>query len=519
MPSATPIPELLPPNVTFSQRIQALPEHSKWTLHRTQIDTAPLLSIALAIQHGTAIAVSDGSFDPATLTGSSAFVLTPSITDITIQIAGQNQVIGSPLQQSAYRSELAGVAGILVLLDLIASHFSLTAGAITIGLDGESALNQTAGDWLLKPQQTDFDLLFDIRRRLKALPIQCSFKWIKGHQDDLPHTNTLDNWALLNVQCDELAKIHSTACSNANLIKPNIRLKHERWSLSLDGNKLSGLNIPALYAQIYKRPTLAWAEKHGITPAVWALLDQQALKRAMKRIPLGKQRWLLKHATGHCAVGRMELLREHQDHSNCPRCGASNKTTTHVLTCTDARAITQWVVQLQRLHHWLNTHFSHPDITKAIITILRHWHDVGTPTTVLHVDPTVTTAIEEQYTIGIYNMLLGRISHQFTDIQTKYLRKCDTKLDGHGWTAGLIRQLWDISFHMWEHRNNIKHSPTHPDKIDSRASMLDQATDQYDIGPSSLLLSDRHLLRNSLQHIYSYSNSHLQQWLNSILLA
>ena len=40
----------------------------------------------------------------------------------------------------------------------------------------------------------------------------------------------------------------------------------------------------------------------------------------MNKLPLGKQRWLVKHATGHCAVGtRMDLLRKHQDHRKCPR--------------------------------------------------------------------------------------------------------------------------------------------------------------------------------------------------------
>ncbi|HEY9817588.1 MAG TPA: hypothetical protein V6D20_17545 [Candidatus Obscuribacterales bacterium] len=263
-------------------------------------------------------------------------VLTPSIADIDTQICAQNQVIGSQAQQSAYRSELAGIEGILVLLELIADHFHLTHGKITIGLDGESALQQAEGDWLLKPCQTDFDLLFDIRQRLKQCPIQCEFRWIKGHQDKHAAYEDLDNWAKLNVQCDDKAKLHSLACSNANLIKPNIRLRHEKWSVSLNGNKLSRLHIPEIYAQIYKPALEYWEKKHGITPDLWALIDQQAtIKRAMKRTPLGKQRWLLKHTTGHCAVGKMELIRGHQDHSNCPWCGEENEITLHVLTCKD----------------------------------------------------------------------------------------------------------------------------------------------------------------------------------------
>ena len=47
---------------------------------------------------------------------------------------------------------------------------------MTIALDGESALDQASGDWPLSAQQQSFDLLQDIRHRIKSLSIKVNWK-------------------------------------------------------------------------------------------------------------------------------------------------------------------------------------------------------------------------------------------------------------------------------------------------------------------------------------------------------
>ena len=66
---------------------------------------------------------------------------------------------GSAANQSAYRSELAGVISALTMLDVLVRHYKITDGAVTIALDGDSALVQSGGDWPLSVAQTDFDYL------------------------------------------------------------------------------------------------------------------------------------------------------------------------------------------------------------------------------------------------------------------------------------------------------------------------------------------------------------------------
>jgi hypothetical protein len=183
---------------------------------------------------------------------------------------------------------------------------------------------------------------------------------VKGHQDDKKDISELDNWALLNIRCDHNAKEYRT---QPNLVpRPNLRFRYEQCSLYLHGEKLSCFHIPSIYARVFPDTMAYWKVKHGLSDDnIEEHIDWEALRRAAKRIPLGTRRWLTKHASGHCAVGRMELRRKHWDHSNCPRCGEPDETTLHILTCTDQRAKEQWQHLLCKLSVWMTKHHT-PEI-------------------------------------------------------------------------------------------------------------------------------------------------------------
>ena len=106
-------------------------------------------SIAKAIVGGTAGVVSDGSFNPEGRQGSSSFTMAATQDDDEERLDGSNYVTGSAEDQSAYRSELAGTIGVLATVAILVKQFSITSGAITIALDGESALEEASGTWPL----------------------------------------------------------------------------------------------------------------------------------------------------------------------------------------------------------------------------------------------------------------------------------------------------------------------------------------------------------------------------------
>jgi hypothetical protein len=80
-------------------------------------------AILTAIQNGTARAISDGSYDPLTLQGTSSPTIVAAKNDID-PLDGDKWAPGTPTDQSAYRSKLAGIAGILSVVVIIIQHMT-----------------------------------------------------------------------------------------------------------------------------------------------------------------------------------------------------------------------------------------------------------------------------------------------------------------------------------------------------------------------------------------------------------
>jgi hypothetical protein len=245
---------------------------------------------------------------------------------------GDNWVPGTPTDQSAYRSELAGIAGILSVVAIIIQHYDITNGSITIALDGYSALDQSAAETPLRIDQPDFDILQDIRARLHTLPIEVIWKWVEGHQDK--KGKFMDWWALQNQKVDRNAKAFLRKCKLNKRPHRPVRLLYEKWALYIQGVKQSKINKNSLYASLFAPRTLSyWEKHHDIKINPLATVDWEPSRLAMAKLPQGYKRWLVKQLSGHIGVGHMLKKRRWQDHSRCPLCNTENEKTSHVLLC------------------------------------------------------------------------------------------------------------------------------------------------------------------------------------------
>jgi hypothetical protein len=238
---------------------------------------------------------------------------------------------------------------------LLCQTHSITSGAIEVGLDGERAMKVVSQDWEPSPTDPDFDLIYDIRAKIKKLPVVFSWRWIKGHQDDMGLLQ-LDKWARINIQMDHHAKMHWRHSHDTPV--PNHQFGSEQMSISFQGKKLSSFNRKELYTEIVGVHLKAyWKRKHDIPSDHLDSIAWDTQNTAFKGLPLGKQRWFVKFATGFCGLGKTLLLREYQDHSKCPCCDQDGEDNQHVLKCLDAKAVTKWTACLATLTAWLREKF------------------------------------------------------------------------------------------------------------------------------------------------------------------
>ncbi len=143
--------------------------------------------IAQAIREGVAIAISDGSYQDTY--GTASWVIEGQ--DSSGRLVGDVIVPGSASDQSAYRSELAGIYSILVMAKKVCEYFHILQGSIELGCDGQSALDKAFNYVsIIRIEDADHDLLHAIRNLWALSPLTWKFRHVKGHQDD---TNSIEN--------------------------------------------------------------------------------------------------------------------------------------------------------------------------------------------------------------------------------------------------------------------------------------------------------------------------------------
>ena len=182
----------------------AFVQNPRTLLDKCKLPTDGGAAIAQALTTGTVAAVSDGFYDDSRQAGSSAFIIAPSKDKGAVCLKGVNFVIGLPEEQSSYRSDLAGVLGVLTCVEALVKFYNIQNDLITIALDGESAIYQSDSEWPLSIGQNSFDYIQVIRNIIKALPLTVKFHWVEGHQNE--KGLTMDWWAQKNDYVDGKAR-------------------------------------------------------------------------------------------------------------------------------------------------------------------------------------------------------------------------------------------------------------------------------------------------------------------------
>ena len=126
---------------------------------------------------------------------------------MTISV-GVNQTPGIPSIIDPYQAELGGIyAYVAFITDFVHKH-ELDGTSITIGCDCTSALWNVFQKPTCSPQTSHFDLLSETRALVAKSPVNWRTHYVKGHQDKTTTYSNLDRWGQLNVDMDNLAKLH-----------------------------------------------------------------------------------------------------------------------------------------------------------------------------------------------------------------------------------------------------------------------------------------------------------------------
>jgi Reverse transcriptase (RNA-dependent DNA polymerase) len=356
---------------TFLQHLQEAHPSVAWAFQQIECTgPSPDTWLPHAIQSGTCIAVSDGSFKDGISTAS---IIIVGDEHNLGRIRLRCRIPGQQALQDSYRAELGGLYSGCQVISHAARYFNLTGGNVTLGCDGLGV--KSCFGW--RRQSANFpshDLVMAIQHTFALHPgIHWGFQHIKGHQDDVQGAE-LDRWALLNIACDLDAKAYREEHKTDPAVNDQ-PIMGAPWALfDSDKNKYLSDLQPKLQELLgIQAAEQYWDNRHRFQDGSSNDIDWIATGGAMKAFPRKVQREVSKHASGHFATKTKLFYWKQAADKLCPRCKTAIEDATHVHLCTHHTNIDAWELALEELEVFLSKKNTCQEIQDIILLRLRQW--------------------------------------------------------------------------------------------------------------------------------------------------
>ena len=487
----------------------------QWALKdiTTTIDVGEIVK---DIANGTAVAVSDGSYKDNG--GTAAWILENNTG--TQRIRGVVNVPGTVLDQSPYRSEIAGIYGIVVVVETIKEVLGMKKGRIIVGCDGKNALEQTVlfKENLCSCQQQHFDLISGIQGYIRDSTITYEPTHVKGHQDDVKEYRELDRLSMLNVEADCYAKQYwEERYGDKDTLPLYVRyiVPKGMWEIALTGQRICKDLLEFLRDNIQADEAYNyWVnQKERFTKLGFLGVDWNANKLAMKSATNTRRKWVTKFESGTCGTGRMMKLWKQRVIDNCPRCGSPNETTTHVLQCKSESATATWESSLAELENWLRDNKTCPDLRKLLVQAIDQWR--------LGAEVKNLETFEFEHCEGVYaaqrqigwrQLMGGCLSNEWARAQEAYFKWLGMRRTGERWVVELIKKLWGIAWDLWQDRNERLHRSS-IEAVLSGVATLDKAIrEEYQLGNENLPQIVRDKFPDDIEEVLSRTLIQKKSW-------
>ena len=217
-----------------------------------------------------------------------------------------------------------------------------------------------------------------------------------------------------------------------------------------------------------------------------------------------------------CGVGKFLKIWGHEKHDKCPLCGEP-ETAAHVPLCSDEHAQVVWEEQLSHLAEWMESKSTFPPIQDEILNSLRQWHEGTEPSSSAPLS--IIEAVANQRRIGTRGLFEGLLSWEWATIQDQHYRSLPReRRSGSRWASLLIEQLWLVGFAMWEHRNDVMHSPESTHAKEEMEAANQRIRAEFDTGSTDPPQTAQCLFQTPLHQRLLHDLSKKEKWLTLVQL-
>jgi len=423
-----------------------------------------------AIWHGTAIAVSDGSFQ--NQAGAAAWTIKSATKEHRIVEHGRTP--GLAADQSAYQSKLFGLWGIVHTLTQLTDKHKLHEGRIMVACNRLLALQQA--QW--QPNQPDTSTLWHHRgnpnlekKTMGAITPRTFPRSSKCQRNDGANTTSMDeHW---NGQTCEAN--HQLWSGPTNKI-PYTR---EPWCCYVAGLRL----VKNIVEKLRDHTNSLTIEEHW-DKKVWykkghkSMIDYEMAGQAIRNSPLARQCWVAKTAARFLPYGTNMKRWNQQEEDQCLWCHKPAESKDHLTQCQAPGAIEQWTKALQSLDNWMQKSNTDPTLRNNIIKGLTRWNQNKDQNT----REDRSKAAQEQDILGWDLVLEGAISKKWRIQQEAHWKMYKSWKSSKQWTTELLKWLMNTAWDMWQHRNQALHKEPDNHALILKQEINNKVTKMYQLG-------------------------------------
>ena len=468
-----------------------------------------LQDIIYALGCGSLRGVSDGSCDFSSGLGTAGWC----IIGCNAAIKGVNKTPSSHTQMDSTRTELSGIYTMVIIIEALSKYYNVRAGLVTMGSDSDPALDETLmsnnNTPLNKVNGKHIDFINAINRILRTSCIQYKGERIKGHQDDHINAAKLTWWEQRNVEMNDLAKSYMQHLRDNKVnCKFRSHLKTEGWSVTINGHKVTSHIITTTHDLICANNIIHyWHTHHRIKQDHHShMINWTNMHKTMQLLPFSRTIWLIKHVSGYCATGYQMKKWKKWSTSQCPMCEVEENHH-HIVRCQSAAAQTTWqelmnsfVIKLAKLKT------PHTTIQHIVLGVTSCRWDIVVPITAT--EPTLQQALEKQTQVGWALFLDGLLVHEWEQHVKTFLNPLQNPTT---WIRQLIKQLWNISWGMWEHRCSVVHAKNTTQRTTN--GDIDEALQSiYNTPRNGMHPHEEVLFRPSLLHLLNQTDRYKRVW-------
>jgi hypothetical protein len=425
-------------------------------------------SVLAAIQDGSAIWCTDGSFDRVIqpTTSSSGWVIFDPKTKHHLRGAFYED---SGPYASAYRGELLGLTALHLVASAIVELYGKPASQNTMYCDNQRALEKAK--WhrrRISPATKHGDLLRLLRNIKSTLVGVFRYVHIYGHADKKKKWADLTLPEQVNVYCDYLAGMSRREAIHKARDTATQTLPRERAALFLHNVKQTGdISDPMRFFLARKQAKDFYVSELKWTSESFDEVDWDALNITLAKKNMMYTLWLAKQASSFCGT-RLQVSRMSQGGSDdrCPNCLCPEERAIHLNMCPSTHRTQQFLLSVKELEEWLSKDHTHPELAfwiplylkargRELFINLVHYRRN------LVMSSQMKAVANGQDKIGWHHFLEGKITGHIKSMQHLYLKSRPSRINANDWVKQFISRLLKISHTQWIFRNLTLHDRQH----------------------------------------------------------